>query len=77
MAKKASKRRAARKPATPKKRTSRPKTAEEKAFVDSLVAHGQAVKVPPGGKLPAGATHEIVEDEDGGVRVVRRRFSIV
>ena len=32
---------------------------------------------PPDGKLPPGATHELVEDEHGQVRAVRRRFSAV
>jgi hypothetical protein len=76
MAKKASKRRApAKRERKATKRSSRPKTAEEQAFIDSLVAHGQAVSVPAGGKLPPGATHELVEDEHGEVRAVRRRFS--
>jgi hypothetical protein len=44
-------------------------------FTRSLVKHGQAVRIPKGGTLPPGATHELVEDEDGKVRAVRRRFS--
>jgi hypothetical protein len=48
----------------------------EQAFVDGLVARGQAAKAVDG-KLPPGATHEIVgEDEQGHPIVVRRRFSI-
>ena len=65
---------APRKPRTPKKRSAS-KRAEEAAFVASLVAHGQAVRVPPGGKLPPGATHELVKDDKGEPKVVRKRFS--
>ena len=53
------------------------KSPEERSFIESLIAHGQAVRVPPGKQLPAGATHEIVDDADGEVRVVRRRFSAI
>jgi hypothetical protein len=59
------------------KRSTRVKSADEEAFTQSLIAHGQAAKVGPDGKLPAGATHELIEDEYGEVKVVRRRFSIV
>jgi hypothetical protein len=55
-----------------------PRTPEEKAFVEGLVARGEAVKIAPGGALPPGATHEIVgETETGAPIVKRRRFSIV
>jgi hypothetical protein len=48
----------------------------EQAFVDGLIARGQAAKAVDG-KLPPGATHEIVgEDDQGRPIVVRRRFSI-
>jgi hypothetical protein len=51
--------------------------AAEKAFTESLIATGQAAKPDAKGKLPAGATHEIVESDDkDGPKVVRRRFSI-
>lgn len=51
--------------------------AAEKAFTESLIATGQAAKPDAKGKLPSGATHEIVESEDGEEpKVVRRRFSI-
>ena len=57
-------------------RTARKKhAAEEEKFTRSLVKHGQAVEVPPGRPLPPGATHELVEDENGEARPVRRRFS--
>ena len=49
---------------------------DETAFVESLVASGQAARLDKEGKLPAGATHKIVEDDAGNVKVVRRRFSM-
>jgi hypothetical protein len=61
------------------KRKSKPaehrENADEAAFTESLITHGQAAKRNADGSLPAGATHELIEDEDGNVRVVRRRFS--
>ena len=46
------------------------------SFVRALVARGEAVRVPPGGTLPPGATHEIVGETPDGVPVLkRRRFS--
>jgi hypothetical protein len=53
-----------------------PACDDEAAYVESLVATGQAARLDKEGKLPAGATHKIVEDEAGNVKVVRRRFSI-
>ena len=53
-----------------------PACDDEAAFVESLVATGQAARLDKEGKLPAGATHKIVEDEAGNVKVVRRRFSM-
>jgi hypothetical protein len=49
---------------------------DEAAFVETLVATGEAARLDHQGRLPAGATHKIVEDEAGNVKVVRRRFSI-
>jgi hypothetical protein len=49
---------------------------DEAAYVESLITSGQAARLDKDGKLPAGATHKIVEDESGNVKVVRRRFSI-
>jgi hypothetical protein len=47
----------------------------EEAYVRGLVARGEAAKAVDG-KLPPGATHEIVEERPGRVpKVVRRRFS--
>jgi hypothetical protein len=51
--------------------------AAEKAFIESLIATGEAAKPNAKGKLPAGATHEIVESKDKDEpKVVRRRFSM-
>jgi hypothetical protein len=49
---------------------------EEAAFNEALIASGEAARPDQEGKLPPGATHEIVEDQAGNVRVVRRRFSV-
>lgn len=61
----------------PAKRSSTTKRGEEAAFTKSLVAHGQAVIVPPGRKLPPGATHELTTDAGGEVKVLRKRFSAI
>ena len=46
------------------------------AFVKGLVERGEAARPDAAGKLPAGATHEIVGDgPDGLPIVVRRRFN--
>lgn len=50
-------------------------TRDEDAFTRSLVAHGQAAKANADGQLPAGATHELVKDDKGRIKAVRRRFS--
>lgn len=50
--------------------------AEEAArFVEGLIARGEAARLDDG-ELPEGATHEIVDEDDGSVTVRRRRFSI-
>jgi hypothetical protein len=49
---------------------------EEAAFTEALIQSGQAAPLDSEGKLPAGATHKIVEDPAGQLKVVRRRFSI-
>jgi hypothetical protein len=51
------------------------KSSDEAAFVESLIANGQAAKPRSDGSLPPGATHELIEDKNGNKRVVRRRFS--
>ncbi len=48
---------------------------EEAAYLETLIKTGQAVPVT-GGRMPPGATHVLVKDEVGGVKAVRRRFSI-
>lgn len=42
-------------------------------YIQALIARGEAARAVDG-ELPDGATHEIVDDEDGNVTVVRRRF---
>jgi hypothetical protein len=59
-----------------RKKRSEKELAEE-AFTRSLVAHGQAVTRAPGEALPPGATHELIVNEKGETRVVRRRFSLI
>lgn len=47
----------------------------EEAFVRGLIERGEAAKTVDG-KLPPGATHEILEERPGRPpKVVRRRFS--
>jgi hypothetical protein len=59
-------------PAQPEAEKSSP---AEEAFVRGLIARGEAAKAVDG-KLPPGATHEIVEECPGRLpKVVRRRFS--
>ena len=50
-------------------------SSEEAAFTRSLVVHDQAAKPLPDGSLPRGATHELVKDDKGELKPVRRRFS--
>ena len=65
-----------RKPAAPPPSSPRrPQSPTEKAYVDSLIANGQAARPLADGTLPPGATHELIEDENGVLRAVRRRFS--
>lgn len=47
----------------------------ERAFVAGLIARGEAACVDEDGKLPAGATHELVEDDEGHLTARRKRFS--
>ncbi|MDQ4098727.1 MAG: hypothetical protein M3144_12785 [Actinomycetota bacterium] len=46
---------------------------EAARFIQALIARGEAARAIDG-KLPDGATHEIVEDDEGRITVVRRRF---
>jgi hypothetical protein len=49
---------------------------DEEAFVRGLIERGEAAKPDEHGNLPPGATHEIVEDEEGKPpKVKRRRFT--
>ena len=76
MPKKQVKLRSSRKPSPRPKRAPRGnRQKEEAAFVNSLIAHSQAVVVGPGDKLPPGATHELVKDDRGTLKAVRKRFS--
>jgi len=78
--KKAAKTTAATKKVTPAPRPSttveQPSPEEEAAFTRALIESGEAARLDEEGKLPAGATHKLVEDEAGHLRAVRRRFSI-
>jgi hypothetical protein len=49
--------------------------AERERYIRALIARGEAARAIDG-ELPGDATHEIVEDEEGNITVVRRRFSI-
>jgi NADPH:quinone reductase-like Zn-dependent oxidoreductase len=50
-----------------------PTDAASAAYAQALVRRGEAVRVPPGGTLPPGATHEIVGETPEGVPLLRRR----
>lgn len=87
MSKPTKKRRApAKRTKSSKKRTARvqrpsttiaqPSPEHQAAYIETLIETGQAAPLTKEGKLPAGATHKIVKDEQGRVKVVRRRFSI-
>lgn len=53
------------------------KSRKSAKFVRDLIKRGEAAVRDEEGKLPPGATHEIVgEDEKGEPIVKRRRFSI-
>jgi hypothetical protein len=54
----------------------RPSPEEEAAFTRALIESGEAARLDEECKLPAGATHKLVEDEAGHLKAVRRRFSI-
>jgi hypothetical protein len=69
-----------RKPSGSKTSTARKTAASpspEERFLADLLTRGEAARRDEHGDLPPGATHEIVDDPDGGPRkAVRRRFSI-
>jgi hypothetical protein len=53
-----------------------PDTPEKIAFIRALIARGEASRPGADGKLPPGATHEVLADTPAGVPiVVRRRFA--
>ena len=62
--------------APPAPPVTRPSPVEEAAYTQTVIATGEAARPDKEGKLPAGATHKIIEDEAGDVKVVRRRFSM-
>jgi hypothetical protein len=74
-ARKTSKSKAAKRAAKPKA-VERVSPEDEAAYTEALIQSGQAAPLDSEGKLPAGATHKIVEDPAGQIKVVRRRFSI-
>jgi hypothetical protein len=47
--------------------------AASRAFIDGLIARGEAARPGPDGKLPPRATHEIVGETPDGQPVLRRR----
>lgn len=47
---------------------------EAERFLDELLARGEAAEAGADGALPDGATHEVITDEHGRRRAVRRRF---
>ena len=56
-------------------------TPDEKAaaerFVRDVLIRGEAARPDPHGKLPSGATHEIVEEREGELpKIQRKRFSM-
>ena len=51
--------------------------AAKEAFVRGVIERGEAAKPDRNGKLPPGATHEIVEEVEGELpKIRRRRFSL-
>jgi hypothetical protein len=58
---------------TGKPRPPRSDDPEAARFIEALIARGEAARAVDG-ELPDGATHEIIEDEEGRITVVRRRF---
>ena len=64
------------KSATKQERVDSRSPDEEAAFTEALIQSGEAACLDSEGKLPAGATHKIVQDEAGKIKVVRRRFSM-
>lgn len=49
--------------------------AAEKAYVAGLITRGEAARPDEHGNLPAGATHELIDDGQGNLTARRKRFS--
>lgn len=68
------------KPAGPAKAAARKPASARKAaeeFVRGVLARGEAARPSKKGRLPPGATHEIVDEPAEGLpRLRRRRFSL-
>lgn len=87
MAAKRKRKRASRKVKAPRQATEKPKRTKQGAepervkdaaehFVRGVITRGEAAK-PVAGELPPGATHEIVEENEGELpKIKRRRFSL-
>jgi hypothetical protein len=50
-----------------------PQDDATRAFVQTLLANGQAAHANADGSLPPGVTHEIVGETETGLPIVRRR----
>ncbi|MCC7464354.1 MAG: hypothetical protein IT480_18070 [Gammaproteobacteria bacterium] len=50
-----------------------PDDPAREAFIRGLLARGEAARPGAGGRLPPGATHEIVGTSASGLPIVRRR----
>lgn len=50
-----------------------PDDPAKEAFVRGLIARGEAARRGPGGRLPAGATHEIIGTTAAGLPILKRR----
>jgi len=64
-------------PAKDERETPEEKAAAER-FVKDILTRGEAAKPDEHGRLPSGATHEIVEECEGELpKIKRKRFSMV
>jgi hypothetical protein len=54
-----------------------PEKTDEERYVEDLIRRGEAAYPDEEGKLPPGATHELIKGEPGEPpKVKRRRFSL-
>jgi hypothetical protein len=60
-------------PDSPAEGVIEPRDPESSAFVRGLMARHQAARPDKDGKLPPGATHEIIGEAENGLPIVRRR----